>query len=343
MDDGGVGGKIVGEIAAGGKGEPGVGATDGADEPGQLHRADVLAGAVVGATLGDEHGVLVSEAFQGAHCFQLSSQVALIAGHEDGKRREWDLGRQQSVYLAEDLGVGHHQARRPGEGGQQVRQPFDAGGAGEGAHFQRVAHDLLLGQDDATLGGGGVQRDDEHDHITGLEQVAHEPPLPRRVGGQGGEGALQVVQSLPCPRRYAHADGPERSTPRSFRTATPSLLTGTSAKRQGGIAVALNSFLDPLGSSVFFSQRSAETFARLWRSGRAQYLSRLKQGRLIRGTSALFLHKQVGFVLGDDVGDAARLEGSDEPLVEGSHAAGGVHNEHGHVGLVQGGFGSLDT
>ena len=31
----------------------------------------------------------------------------------------------------------------------------------------------------------------------------------------------------------------------------PSLLTGTSAKRQGGIAVALNSFLDPLGSSVF--------------------------------------------------------------------------------------------
>ena len=105
----------------------------------------------------------------------------------------------------------------------------------------------------------------------------------------------------------------------------------------------MNSFHDPLGSSVFFSQRSAETFARLWRSGRAQYLSRLKQGRLIRGTSALFLHKQVGFVLGDDVGDAARLEGSDEPLVEGSHAAGGVHHEHGNVGLVQGGFGPLDA
>ena len=83
MDDGGVGGKIVGEIAAGGEGEPGVGATDGADEPGQLHRADVLAGTVVGATLGDEHGVVVGQAFQGAHRFQLGGQIALVAGHKD--------------------------------------------------------------------------------------------------------------------------------------------------------------------------------------------------------------------------------------------------------------------
>ena len=238
MDDGGVGGKVIGEIAAGGEGELRVGAADGADEPGQLHRADVLAGAVVGAALGDEHRIVASQAFQGAHRFQLGGQVAFVAGHEDGKRRERHLGRQQGVHLAKGLRVGHHQARRPGEGGQQAGQPFDARGAREGARFQRVAHDLLLGQDDAALRGGGIQRHDEHHHIARREQVTHQPPLPCSSDGQSGDGALQVVQPLPRPRRHAHAGGPERSTPLSFRTATPSLLTGTGAKRQGGFAVA---------------------------------------------------------------------------------------------------------
>ena len=68
-DDGGIGGKIVGEVAAGGEGELGLGTADDADEPRQLHRTDVLASAVVGAALGDEHGVLVGEAFQGAYRF----------------------------------------------------------------------------------------------------------------------------------------------------------------------------------------------------------------------------------------------------------------------------------
>ena len=69
VNDGGVGGKVVGEVAAGGEGELGLGTADSANELGQLHCADVLAGTVVGAALGDEHGVLVGEAFQGAYRF----------------------------------------------------------------------------------------------------------------------------------------------------------------------------------------------------------------------------------------------------------------------------------
>ena len=37
------------------------------------------------------------------------------------------------------------------------------------------------------------------------------------------------------------------------------------------------------------------------------------------------------------------MESGEKAVVEGGHAAGGVHNEHGHVGLVQGGFGPLDA
>ena len=95
---------------------------------------------------------------------------------------------------------------------------------------------------------------------------------------------FRSLQPLPCPRRHAHAGGPVRERlPEPPDPQPPLSLTGASAKRQGGVAVALSAFLDPRGGSAPPDEAQRHPLDPGAAVGQ-QYLSRLKQGRLIRGT-----------------------------------------------------------
>lgn len=179
---------------------------------------------------------------------------------------------------------------------------------GKAPASQRVAHDLLLGQNDATLGRGRIQRDDKHHHVTGRKQVAHEPPLLHCTSGQGGKRALQVAQPLPRQRRHAHAGGP----------------CGSAIVFGGGRGVVVSAFREGLAI------RSVRPRAR-------------RRQRRLRSAGSPAFRKQIGLILRNHIGNAARLEGGEEFLVERGEAACGIYHEHSHVGLVQGGLGPLDA
>ena len=81
-----------------------------ADPRGHLHRANVLALAMVRAALRDEHAAFVGERTKRRRTFHKRVQIALITRHEKGKRRERRRFRNDARDLRERLRVGDHEA-----------------------------------------------------------------------------------------------------------------------------------------------------------------------------------------------------------------------------------------
>ena len=57
----------------------------------------------------------------------------------------------------------------------------------DAAGVQDVPNGLLLGQDEPSLGGGGVDGSDENHHVTGVDQISHQMfgvLAERRPGGR---------------------------------------------------------------------------------------------------------------------------------------------------------------
>ena len=186
VDDQLVGGQILGEVPAGGVLQPQVFAGVLPQPPGDFHRADVLALAVVGAALGDEHPVPVLQPVDGGHAPDSILQKALIAGHQNGEGGQGDVLWGVPVHLGKGLAVGDDHAGLD-------RQLFQSGGQGVFLHHnggavrvQHVPDGLLLGQNQPALGRGTVNGGDKDHQVPGGEQVAHQAlVLPLRAGQPG--------------------------------------------------------------------------------------------------------------------------------------------------------------
>ncbi len=165
VDDEGIGGEVCGPALAGGVDEVEVFSGFLLEEAGDFDGADVIVLAVVGAAFGDEDFVAVAEVLYGAGAGGEGVEVAFVAGEEDGEGGEGDALGDDFGDAAEDLGVGDDEAGRvfePGEGGGESGfLGDDAMGVG----VEDVADGLLLGEDEAAFGRGGVDGGDEDDGV----------------------------------------------------------------------------------------------------------------------------------------------------------------------------------
>ena len=105
-------GQILGELAAGGKGKVKRFLGVIPHPAGYLHRADVVALAVVRAAFGDQDMVAVLELGKGLRPGGQCGKLAFIPGEENGKGGKWNCGRYQGGDLSKGLGIGDNETRR---------------------------------------------------------------------------------------------------------------------------------------------------------------------------------------------------------------------------------------
>ena len=193
VDHQGVGREILGELPAGGEGILKLLAGVALQPLGDFHGADVLALAVVGTALGDEHLLPFPERFQRCHPGHGEGEIPLVPRHEDGKGREGHRRRHQLIRLAEDLAVGDDDFRRRGQRGKglgELRVPTDQGGR---PGLEHIANHLLLGQDQPPLGGGLVDGHHQHRRIAGIQQIPHQGAL---LGCRLGKACRQLLEFM---------------------------------------------------------------------------------------------------------------------------------------------------
>ena len=79
-------------------------------KPGRNFKAaDVVAHAVMGAALGNQHPIPVLQLFDGRHTLQRLREKALVPGHEDGEGAERHLPGHNGAHHLKGLTVGDHQ------------------------------------------------------------------------------------------------------------------------------------------------------------------------------------------------------------------------------------------
>ena len=213
-------GKVLGELSAGAKGE--VKNLSGVipNPAGDLHRADVVALAVVGAALGDQDPVPVLQLGKGLRPGGQCGKLAFVPGEENGKGGKWDRRRNQGRDFSKGLGVCDHQARRFFQPIQHGGELFRLAADGDAVQVQQLPKRLLLGQDQAALGGAFVNGDDQNDRVAGGDQIGQNEF--RRPGGApqigqpflqfvharaGARGDKDRVQSLPLEGKVARSAG----------------------------------------------------------------------------------------------------------------------------------------
>ena len=127
----------------------------------------------MGAALGDQHPVAGFQRRELRRAAHKPLEIALVAGKENGKRRERDILRHVLRHRAERLRVGDDHARAHPQRSKRVRQLLRLAGDEAGVGVQQVAHGLLLRQDQPPLGRGAVDGRDQHRHIPGGYHVGN--------------------------------------------------------------------------------------------------------------------------------------------------------------------------
>ncbi len=207
MDDHGVflRGKLLGEAPAGGEFKAKVPSRVLPDPSGQLHRADVLALAVVGTALGNEHLFAVLQLLEERRALRRRFEEALEPRHQYGEGGQRNLLRHQLLHSAEDLAVRNHQPRRCGEGRQGLGKLLRLHRHAHGAGIHNIADGLHLREDEPSLRRGFVDGGHEHHHVRGLQKIPDDPTRALLRLGQGGNPLLQRVN--PFPRGTADRHG----------------------------------------------------------------------------------------------------------------------------------------
>ena len=159
----------------------------------QLHRADILALAMMGAALGDQHRIAIPQVIQRRRAPHHLFQLALVAGEKDGEGGQGNVLGHVPADRPEGLRVGDDQPGLPAQRRQRGLKLRNLYHHVQGVMIQNVPDGLLLGQDQPTLGRGGVYRRDQNDDILRLQQIAHDDPLIFRLAHHGGNGFLQFV------------------------------------------------------------------------------------------------------------------------------------------------------
>ena len=195
MDDQLVGGGIFWKIPAGGVLQLKLFSGVFPQPPGNLHRADVLALAVVGAALGNENFVAVLKPVNGSHALDSVREKALVPGHQDGEGGQGDVPWRVPVHLGKGLAVGDDHAGLYGQLLQGVPQAVLLYHKGEASGVQHIPKGLLLGQNEPALGGGAVDGGDQHHQVPGGKQVPHQALALAGRPGQPGHPLFQLFDA----------------------------------------------------------------------------------------------------------------------------------------------------
>ena len=70
-----------------------------------FYRSDILALAMMGASFGNQDRISILQMIQKSGALYISSQIAFIAGKQQGERRHRDISRDEFRNLPEDLAV----------------------------------------------------------------------------------------------------------------------------------------------------------------------------------------------------------------------------------------------
>ena len=177
VDDEGKGGEIFGKTCSGGCLDRELFPRAGLQPAGDLDSPYIVALSVMGASLRDQNPVAVPEPVDLRRPQDSGLQEALIAGHEYGEGSERNTVRHVLLHRGKSLAVCDNHGGRIAQAVYGRLYIVLLNTDGSTAGVENVPDDLLLGQDQPSLGGCLVDGNDQDHLVSLLEKIRDQTRL----------------------------------------------------------------------------------------------------------------------------------------------------------------------